>query len=352
MKKRGFTLVELLAVIVILAIIALIAVPIVIHIINDSKTSSEKESLNLYTDTVEKAITKKQMSEPNFNPDICEIKDKGNLECFKGTTSLGIVEIEMKGQVPESGTVIIEGNNIKYENIVLNEKTYYEKESFVSYSIGDKIIYKGADWYVIENSPSKQDYVILLKEITLNSNEIGNNYVYSFECDGAHAYGLHDCNSSEIGQTINTNKTAYYWSVSCHNSGTYGNDTYESNDTTGCDGHNDYVGSKIKQAVEAYMDTYLDPAELKEVNNYKIRLITYDELSTNFGWTGGPATSAGAPTWMYNADYWIMKSDDYSGSDAWYVSSDGYLNGGGRVNLSRGVRPVINLLKSAIPDQQ
>ena len=71
MNKKGFTLIELLAVIVILAIIALIAVPIVIHIINDSKKSSEKESLNLYIDMVEKAITKKQMNDPNFNPDRC-----------------------------------------------------------------------------------------------------------------------------------------------------------------------------------------------------------------------------------------------------------------------------------------
>ena len=154
MRSKGFTLIELLAVIVILAIIALIAVPIVLGIINDSKKSSEKESLNLYTDTVEKAITKKQMNNPNFNPDKCEIKDKGDLECFSGTTSLGIVEIEMKGQVPSSGTVIIEGNNIKYENIVLNEKTFYKKESNATLvsdaaptgvSYGDKYTYKVND---------------------------------------------------------------------------------------------------------------------------------------------------------------------------------------------------------------
>ena len=40
MRSKGFTLIELLAVIVILAIIALIAVPIVLHIIEDSKKSS------------------------------------------------------------------------------------------------------------------------------------------------------------------------------------------------------------------------------------------------------------------------------------------------------------------------
>ena len=153
MKKRGFTLIELLAVIVILAIIALIAVPIVLGIINDSKKSSEKESLNLYTDTVEKAITKKQMSDPNFNPDKCDIKEKGNLECFNGTTSLGILEISMKGQLPSSGQVIIKNNKISYKNIVYNDKTYYEDKiatlvndaAPTGVSYGDKYTYKVND---------------------------------------------------------------------------------------------------------------------------------------------------------------------------------------------------------------
>ena len=46
MKAKGFTLIELLAVIVILAIIALIAVPIVLDVIEDTKTSSLKETIN------------------------------------------------------------------------------------------------------------------------------------------------------------------------------------------------------------------------------------------------------------------------------------------------------------------
>ena len=57
--KKVFTLIELLAVIVILAIISLIAVPIVIHIINDSKKSSEEETVKLYIDSVKKAISRK-----------------------------------------------------------------------------------------------------------------------------------------------------------------------------------------------------------------------------------------------------------------------------------------------------
>ena len=104
MKSKGFTLVELLAVIVILAIIALIAVPVFLGIINNSKKNSDKEAVNLYTDTVEKAIQKKQMADPNFQPDKCEIQSDGNLECFNGTTSLGTVKVTMKGTKPTAAT--------------------------------------------------------------------------------------------------------------------------------------------------------------------------------------------------------------------------------------------------------
>ena len=45
-----------MAVIVILAIIALIAVPIVINIINDSRESSYKRSVELYGKAVEQGI--------------------------------------------------------------------------------------------------------------------------------------------------------------------------------------------------------------------------------------------------------------------------------------------------------
>ena len=154
MKKRGFTLVELLAVIVILAIIALIAVPVFLGIINNTKKSSDKEGVNLYTDTVEKAIQKKQMSDPNFMPDKCTIKTDGNLECFSGTTSLGTVKVSMKGTKPSSGTIYITEDDVTYENIVLNGKTYYKKASNATLvndaaptgvSIGDKYTYKVND---------------------------------------------------------------------------------------------------------------------------------------------------------------------------------------------------------------
>ena len=63
MKKRGFTLVELLAVIVILALILAIAVPLIGNIIRGSKTSSLESSAKL----VLNAIRLKELDDSTFN---------------------------------------------------------------------------------------------------------------------------------------------------------------------------------------------------------------------------------------------------------------------------------------------
>ena len=55
-KMRGFTLIELIAVLVIMAIIALIVTPIVMSIIKKAKVSSDKRSIDAYGRSIELAI--------------------------------------------------------------------------------------------------------------------------------------------------------------------------------------------------------------------------------------------------------------------------------------------------------
>ena len=124
--KRGFTLIELLAVIVILAIIALIAVPIVIHIINDSKKSSDEQSIELYMKLVQTAVTKENL-ERNLSPKRCMINTEGNLVCDKDENNS--IKIEIKGKKPTDGVITFKENKIyKYRNIKI-DNLYYHKNS-------------------------------------------------------------------------------------------------------------------------------------------------------------------------------------------------------------------------------
>ena len=139
--KKGFTLIELLAVIVILAIIALIAVPIVINIINDTKKSSDEQSVELYKDTVEKAIVKENMK-VKYEPDVCTIMDTGNIMCKKGNEDIYVegtdktLKIEIKGETPSEGTLYFTNGKIsRYVNIKQKGKYYHQNlkgEKFIT----------------------------------------------------------------------------------------------------------------------------------------------------------------------------------------------------------------------------
>lgn len=61
-KKSGFTLVELLAVIVILAVIALIAVPNVLSMIESARKGAAESSAMSYVDAIEKTVILKLMN--------------------------------------------------------------------------------------------------------------------------------------------------------------------------------------------------------------------------------------------------------------------------------------------------
>ncbi len=79
MKNEGFTLVELLAVILILAFIAIIAVPIIINIIAEAKYSSTKLSVEYYLDAIEKSLLNNEVIGGKSNDGIYTIKNNGKL---------------------------------------------------------------------------------------------------------------------------------------------------------------------------------------------------------------------------------------------------------------------------------
>ena len=134
MKKKGFTLVELLAVIVILAVIALIATPTILGVIDKAKRSSLQDSgyglveaANLYYAQYSNGKTVRFDIEDNQI-----ITETENTLNYKGSIKNGTVLINNKGEV----TVCInDGKHAAYKNykdskvIVVDSKTCTIPES-------------------------------------------------------------------------------------------------------------------------------------------------------------------------------------------------------------------------------
>ena len=85
-KNKGFTLVELLAVIVILALIALIATPIILNVINDAKKQAAKDSAYGYMDAVEKYIVSSELEDESIPDGIYRVEDLNKKISVKGST--------------------------------------------------------------------------------------------------------------------------------------------------------------------------------------------------------------------------------------------------------------------------
>ena len=108
--KKGFTLVELLAIIIILSIIAVIATPIVLNVIDEAKKTTAKNNAEAYLNAVTLAIANKNLEmDGNFEPTECKIKNDGNLLCDEKIS----VEVKvLKGEKPNGGTITLKEEKV------------------------------------------------------------------------------------------------------------------------------------------------------------------------------------------------------------------------------------------------
>ena len=92
-RKRGFTLIELIAVLVILAILALIVTPLVMNIIKKAKDAANKRSVDAYGRSVEIAIANHLLETGAFPTDLSTL----NVEYTGKTVVCNVMQMKENG---------------------------------------------------------------------------------------------------------------------------------------------------------------------------------------------------------------------------------------------------------------
>lgn len=121
MKKRGFTLVELLAVIVILSIIALITVPVILDMVEDSRKQATVISGKEYVDYVSTRIVSDKLEDINFRDGNYDVHNDGK----EIRSSDQTMDINMKGTLPLDGWIKIKNHQVVEAWLVFGKYEYH-----------------------------------------------------------------------------------------------------------------------------------------------------------------------------------------------------------------------------------
>ena len=332
MKKRmkGFTLIELIAVLVIMAILALIVTPLVINIIRKARVSADKRSVDAYGRSIELAIAGYLLDTGKFPTEVSQltIEYSGNQVVCETT------------QINTDSSVYLAGCKVAGRSV--ENYTYGSDKSptYTAYTVGNQVTYNNVDYYVIKDSGVKESTVTLLKSEPLKVaevNEYGSGHVNRYT-------------KGSVGTAYDNNGyggMAYYTSETCG----YVNNTWVE---TGC--KNDYASSEIKYVVDAWKTAKAPAAS-------EARIITIEDLMNNLGYEEQQYCSAGecgmkksktenTPNWVYNLNYWYWTSTQYkdSSSSVWGVGNYGAFGSYFVYDFGNSgvVRPVITISKSNI----
>ena len=154
MKKSGFTLVELLAVIAILAIILVISIPKILDVIETSKINTLKNAVKLIADSAEKKYTDNEAFREEEEI-TCDSVSKLNKEDYNKCTIIfdenGIAKVSILGRGKFKGLKVIEATKTNAEVIELEAPKYGIKA--VEY-INELYEYDG-DGLKIDNTPDE-----------------------------------------------------------------------------------------------------------------------------------------------------------------------------------------------------
>ena len=334
-NKKGFTLIELVAVLVIMAIIALIVTPLVMSIIRKAKIAADKRSVDAYGRSIELAIAGYLMDTGDFPTSIDQLTiEYSGDEVVCSTT-----------QLKSDSSIYLAGCTVGGRSV--EGYTYGKEEAaptYTAYSVGDEVSYNNVDYYVIADSDADETSVTLLKKDPLTVaqvNQFGTGHVnMNVTTDTSSSYYQQAYNINYNSQDTGIGGMAYYSSSTCGSSG-----------SSGCTA--DYAQSEIKYVVDAWKTAQAPLAT-------NARLITLDDLTDNLGMElnrSNPSTyqitvTEDTPTWVMGENYWYwtMTANTDNTGEVWYVDtrSRADVYSGNVQGTSRAVRPVITLSKTNI----
>ena len=324
-KNKGFTLVELLAVIVILALIALIATPIILNVINDAKKQAAKDSVYGYMDAVEKYIVSSELEDKSIQDGRYSVEELNNMG------------VSVKGSIPDSGNIEIKEGAVKNYNL-------------------------GIDGYAVSNGEVK-------KVSTTKSFKNGTAVYYNPET-------RKKCSESESKSTTGTNSGCMKWYVFNDKEGNATvNVILDHNTTARVAWNSTGNNSEMKEVADALKKdtrTWKNTARLITAN--EIAKITektgFDASKKNQDWfcldTNQPDTTSYCAkaqgkskyAWLFDytyecTNYGCNTSDlstwgYWTSTSSWHVSRFGHLSNTNANYADSGVRPVITISKSNI----
>mgnify|MGYP000538064305 CR=1 FL=1 len=319
-KNKGFTLVELLAVIVILALIALIATPIILNVINDAKKQAAKDSAYGYMDAVEKYIVSS------------ELEDKSIQDRTYSVEELNSMGVSVKGSTPDNGNIEIKNSSVK------------------SYDIG-------IDGYAVSNGEVK-------KVSTTKKFENGTAVYYNPETETK-------CKSSEAVSTTGKNSGCMKWYVFNDKEGNATVNVILDHNTTA-----NVAWNSTADALKKDTSTWKNTARLITAN--EVAKITghptFDASKTGQSWfyfdsnnqtQTANASNKSTYAWLFDytdgctsygcnkADsstygYWTSTRRVDDSTQAWRVNRSSALSNLSVTNNGFGIRPVITISKSNV----
>ena len=350
-KNKGFTLVELLAVIVILALIALIATPIILNVINDAKKEAAKDSFYGYMDAIEKAIVldafENESKLPTPDSNVCynlkELNKKVNLKgtqpkiaddakvCLKEGTITSLTGVEIDGfTFTYDGKELTQTKNGTTEDVkkykVYSNGTaiYYNPETGKKCSKEEAVSETGTKsgcmrWYAFNDNDKSSTVNVILEHNTTEK------VAYNFTGSNSEMKEVKTALENDTKDWKNTARLI------------------TANEVAKITGHPTFDASKENQEY-----FYLDSNNKTQIVGW-ITKSKYAWLFDNtYGCVDYGCVSSLASE-SYGVGYWTSSRVVGSTNCVWVIDNEGMLWSYGVGNSSfYGVRPVITIPKSNI----